>query len=390
VFKKPLEDDWIDKVEQFGIDESISINIPLLKVKKYILKHKENSLTERYIQISINYILNNSRHPFYYLKDIPVELMKSIFDEVKNEQGINFSIKIYSCITEALAFNKLIQKRYIYKGKTPSKSLEDDFYISSDDKDFAFEVKSKLSKDYYLDYVQDYIQGKMLAHDYKKSIGISCDTVINQDNLPDLLNYLDTYILIDDNINDTIHYENKQCFDKTCFSSEGSNEIITDFRDNNKDDYTLTIRTSEFNMIIMIKEIEKQFNGGVVKTALGITKYESKLIDDTLILDFNRKLDDIIKQYINEKKHPTRDKDGFGGFIFLQIPWFWDWIPQKISNIFYDSAIKILKTKEVYFPIYVYLSKYEKKNILLKFNISRKSYRKKRLTKYKSIRVKVK
>lgn len=388
MFNNILEKNWLEKVENYKVDTNIAINIPLLKVKEYILKEKENSLYERYVQISVDYFLTENRHPFFYLENIPIELMKSVFNEIGNEKGIEFSIKMQSCIAEVQAFQKLLKIGFTSNDNFPSKKLEDDFYISNKDKNFAFEVKSKLSEDFYLEYVQNYIQGKMLLNNYKKSIGLNIETKIKQENLQKLLNFLDKNILIETNINDIIHYKNKQCFSNTCFSSENENEIIIDFRNESKTEYDITVRTIDLNMLIMIKEKEIQFNGGVCKTAIGVTKIDIKTINNFLIKIFSSKLEEIIKQYKNEKKLPFRKSNKFGGFIFLQIPWYWTWLPNDISNIFIKLVKKILKNQKIYFPIYVYLHQYESKNLLLSFNIINKFFRKKRMTKYKTYRIK--
>jgi len=369
VFVKVLEKDWLKKINKYSIDTSVSINIPLSKIKEYILKEKENSFSERYVQTTINYILNDGiLHPFHYLENIPIDLMKSVFKNFGNHKGIDFYVKMQSCIAEVQAFQKLIEVGFIKNNKVPLESIEDDFYISKNDKDFAFEVKSKLSEIFYLHYIENYIQGKMLQNDYKKLIGLIIDTKVNKDNLHKILLYLDKNILTIKNINDIIHFKNKQCFNNTCFSSENGNEVIVDFRNETKTEYDITVRNSDFNILFMIKEKKEQFNAGVCKTDIGISKIDIQTINHSLIKIFSQKLEIIIEQYQNKEKLPFRGTNKFGGFMFLQIPWYWDWLPNEISDIFIKLVEKILENKNIYFPIYVYLHQYESKNLLLSFN----------------------
>ncbi len=68
-------------------------------------------LPTNWLQMTIDYIFDNTEHPFYYIDTLPLDIIKSIFDEIKpNIRGINFYIKTNSCIAEALAFNRLNRK----------------------------------------------------------------------------------------------------------------------------------------------------------------------------------------------------------------------------------------------------------------------------------------
>jgi hypothetical protein len=131
-----LKSDWLFEIKQFtsNLDLNISENVPLKKVTDFIEKNKDLSLTQRFSQITINHILFKREHPFLYLKSIPLDLIKSSFDEVASNslQGIEFSKKMDSTIKELQASQQLIKFGFNYNDKIPQKQIEDDFYLSDD------------------------------------------------------------------------------------------------------------------------------------------------------------------------------------------------------------------------------------------------------------------
>ena len=172
-----LKTDWLFEIKQFtsNLDLTISENLPLKKVTDFIEKNKDLSLTQRFSQITINHILFDLEHPFLYLNSIPLDLIKSAFDEVNASslKDIEFSKKMNSTIKELQASQQLIKFGFNYNDKIPQKQIEDDFYLSDDTgKGYAFEVKSKQDNEYFIFALENYIKGKMYLHDYKKYISI--------------------------------------------------------------------------------------------------------------------------------------------------------------------------------------------------------------------------
>ena len=373
-----LKSDWLSKIKQFtsNLDLNISENVPLKKVTDFIEKNKDLSLTQRFSQITINYILFKREHPFLYLKSIPLDLIKSSFDEVASNslQGIEFSIKMDSTIKELLAFKKLIKFGFKLNGKIPQKQKEDDFYLSEDNgKGYAFEVKSKQDNEYYIFALESYLKGKMHLHDYKKHISI-IDTNIQEKDFKKVLEFFDTKILVRNLINN-IHFPNKKCFTngKEIICNSNDNEYFINTTQNDKLLY-MKFSSSDFKLSLELNITEDFEPQQISRTGakIGFSDFFKKIQNNKSIIELefetylNGKLKDIKEQYLKPQKKQYRKNDKFGGFVYLHIPWNWEWKKKAISKSFEQLVSKLMNNLDIRFPIYFYLYKNEKQNILIK------------------------
>ena len=369
-----LEKNWLSKVVEFKatIDLSKSENIPLKKVIEFIEKYKENSLTQRFSQICINYILFRRQHPFTYLKKIPLKLIKSSFNEVdaNSLKGIEFTKKMDSTIKELFAFEKLINTGYEYNEKVPKKPIEDDFYLSDDNQNkYAFEVKSKQENEFCTFYLSDYLRGKMYLHNYKKNITIcNFNIKIKKDyekKIEKILSFIEPKVLIDDLIINTIDCKkHKLCvvYDKQ----------IIDFKENEVDikvtqtkgDLEIVFKSQDWNLKLRIEE-------NVTNQDITITGYKRIMSDFTKTIvttEFGKylecKLSNLLIQYTNDKKSNSRENDEFVGFLYLHIPRNWEFTSSLIRS--FEELLKELKIKQkIYFSVYCFLYNSEKKNELI-------------------------
>lgn len=369
-----LEKNWLSKVVEFKatIDLSKSENIPLKKVIEFIEKYKENSLTQRFSQICINYILFKRQHPFTYLKNIPLKLIKSSFNEVdaNSLKGIEFTKKMDSTIKELFAFEKLINTGYEYNEKVPKKTIEDDFYLSDDNQNkYAFEVKSKQENEFCTFYLSDYLRGKMYLHNYKKDITIcNFNIKIKKDyekKIEKILNFIEPKVLIDDLIINTIDCKKH----KPCVVDD---KQIIDFKENEVDikvtqtkgDLEIVFKSQDWNLKLRIEE-------NVTNQGITITGYKRIMSDFTKTIvatEFGKylesKLLNLLIQYTNNKKSESRENDEFVGFLHLHIPRNWEFTSSLIRS--FEELLKELKIKQkIYFSVYCFLYNSEKKNELI-------------------------
>lgn len=371
-----LESDWLSKINQFTSHLNRSENIPLKKVIDFIEKNKDLSLSQRFSQITINNILFNSEHPFLYLKNIPLDLIKSAFDEVNASslKDIEFSKKMDSTIKELQASQQLVKFGFNHNEKIPKKQIEDDFYLSDDSgKGYAFEVKSKQDNEYFTYALESYIKGKMYLHDYKKHISI-IDTNIQEKDFKKVLEFFETKILIDNPINN-IHFPNKTCF-------TNGNETFCDSHDNDyfikttQDDKLLYIKISSSDSKLSVElditenyEPQQLSRTGVRICFSDFLKKEQNnknIVELEFETYLNGKLEDIKKQYLNQQKMQDRGNDKFAGFVYLHIPWNWEWKKKSISKSFEQLVSKLMNNLDIRFSIYFYLYKNEKQNQLIK------------------------
>ena len=378
-----LESNWLSKIKEFTNNLGISINIPLQKTIEFIISNKEISLTQRYAQLTVNHILFDKKHPFFYLDDIPFELMKSAFDEVNASslKGIEFSKKMDSTIKELQASQQLVKFGFNHNGKTPQKQIEDDFYLVDDyEKPYAFEVKSKQENEYFAYALENHIRGKMYFHNFQKYIGIS-KIKINEQNFKQYSELFDSKILVDSSIVDTIHFEDKECFDigieHFCNSKLDNVFVETQLKDNE-----LWIRYSSENIKFELNVRENFENQDVsrvsVKTEFNDFFKKEQNDKNIIELEFENylkgKIKDIKKQYIKPQKLSHRKNDMFGGFVYLHIPWNWKWNEKSLIKSFEQLASKIMKQLDIRFPIFFYLHKYEKQNKLLKIKVKKQKF----------------
>lgn len=375
-----LESNWLSIITAFGdaLDLTYNINIPLKKVIEFIISNNEISLTQRYAQLAINHILFDKKHPFFYLSDIPIDLMKSAFDEVyaTSLPNVEFSKKMDSTIKELQASQQLVKFGFNHNEKIPQKQIEDDFYLVDDnDKPYAFEVKSKLENEYFSNALENHIRGKMYFHNFKKYIGIG-EININEKNFKQYLEVIDSKILVDSSIVDTIHFENKECFDigseKFCNSKSDNVSVETQLKD---DEFWIRYTSENIKFELNVRENFEDQDVSLVSVRTGFCDFFKKEQDNKNIIELEfenylkGKLEDIKKQYLKPKKLLYRKNDIFGGFVYLHIPWNWDWKKKSISKSFEQLVSKLMNNLDIRFPIYFYLYKNEKQNILVEILI---------------------
>jgi hypothetical protein len=394
-----LKTDWLFEIKQFtsNLDLTISENLPLKKVTDFIEKNKDLSLTQRFSQITINHILFDLEHPFLYLNSIPLDLIKSAFDEVNASslKNIEFSKKMNSTIKELQASQQLIKFGFNYNDKIPQKQIEDDFYLSDDTgKGYAFEVKSKQDNEYFIFALENCIKGKMYLHDYKKYISI-IDANIQEKDFKKVLEFFDTKILVVNPINN-LHFQNKKCI-------TNKNETFCDSDDN---DYF--INTTQNDKLLYVKFFSSDYK---LSLELNVTEnYEPQQLSRTGVrvffsdflkkvhnnkniveLEFETYLDgklkDIKEQYLKSQKMQYRRNDKFGGFVYLHIPWNWKWKKKAISKSFEQLVSRLMNNLDIKFSIYVYLYKNEKQNQLIKILHKKYYYEKLHFkSKYKKVK----
>lgn len=373
-----LELDWLSKIKQFtsNLDLNISENIPLKKVIDFIEKNGDLSLTQKFSQITITYILFKREHPFLYLKNIPLDLIKSSFKEVHATSlpNIEFSKKMDSTIKELQASQQLVKFGFNHNGKIPEKQIEDDFYLSDDSgKEYAFEVKSKQDNEYFIFALENYIKGKMYLNNYKKHISI-IDTNIQEEDFKKVLEFFDTKILVANPTNN-IHFPNKKCFineNKTFCDSDDNDYFINTIQNDKLLD--IKIFSSDFKLSMELNTTEdfEPQQISVTGTKIGFSdffkkkQYNKNVIELEFETYLNGKLKDIKDQYLKPQKKPYRKNDKFGGFVYLHIPWNWEWKKKSISKSFEQLVSKLMNNLDIRFPIYFYLYKNEKQNILIK------------------------
>ena len=369
-----LEKNWLLKVVEFKatIDLSKSENIPLKKVIEFIEKYKENSLTQRFSQICINYILFKRQHPFTYLKKIPLKLIISSFNEVTNSlEGIEFTKKMDSTIKELFAFEKLINTGYEYNEKVPKKPIEDDFYLSDDNQNkYAFEVKSKQENEFCTFYLSDYLRGKMYLHNYKKNITIcNFNIKIKKDyekKIEKILSFIEPKVLIDDLIINTIDCKkHKLCvvYDKQIIDFKEKNEVDIKIT-KRKEDLKIVFKSQDWNLKLRIEENVTNQN----ITITGCKRIISDFTKTIVAIEFGKylesKLLNLLIQYTNNKKSESRENDEFVGFLYLHIPRNWEFTSSLIKS--FEELLKELKIKQkIYFSVYCFLYNSEKKNELI-------------------------
>jgi hypothetical protein len=362
-----LANNWLNTIQNFkdNLDLTKTENIPLNKTIDFILKEKDKALEDRFAQITIDYIFEHTEHPFYYMEALPLDIIISIFDELKpNIVGIHFYIKINSCITEALAYKSLIENGFTSNDKVPHQQVEDDFYLANEEGNHAFEVKGKLYKYYLHDAVVNKIRAKMYFSDYKKGISLKHVQVKEYD-----IDEVDSFIL--SILNNTsiidIHFINKSCFQiqKKIYCKSSNNDIkISTIYNLKTKKYSINYQSNKFNIKLdIIENIEVQFSISMLGERVITVNYLNTKNEFKQYL--KNKLRKIKEQKNKEIKLTTRGNDKFGGFIYLPIPWGWKWNEEDIKRSFFKLICELIYNLNIDFSIYVYLHQFENKEILI-------------------------
>ena len=362
-----LTTNWLQVIQDFknNLDLTKVENMPLDKTIDFILKEKDKALEDRFAQITVNYIFENTEHPFYYMETLPLDIVKSIFDELKpNEIGIYFYIKMNSCIAEALAFNRLIENGFAFQGKVPHQQVEDDFYLANEEGNHAFEVKYKLVESYLHEAVGNKIKAKMYFADYKKNINLKLVQLEQKDI--DKVDGFISKILNNTSVLD-IHFPNKSCFQiqqkKYCKSSNADIIIntISNFRTQVQ---SIDYKSTDFNIKLDIRENMKiQFIKPIFNKRRVTPNYQNVKNEFRVYLE--RKLKKIKEQKNKKVKILTRGNDKFGGFIYLPIPLSWKWNEEDIKRSFSNLICALIDKLDIDFPVYMYLHQFKNKEVLI-------------------------
>ena len=366
-----LTTNWLQVIQDFknNLDLTKVENMPLDKTIDFILKEKDKALEDRFAQITVNYIFENTEHPFYYMETLPLDIVKSIFDELKpNEIGIYFYIKMNSCIAEVLAFNRLIENGFTFNGKVPHEEFEDDFYLTNEEGSHAFEVKRKLDKYYLHQVVENKIRAKMYFNDYKKYINLNF-VHVTQENIDKVDNFISSILNNASVLN--IHFNNKNCFEISSVHKEYCKSFNNDVKINTiynslTQKYSIDYKSNTFHIKLDVKEnLNTQFLISMTTKKEVIFSYKN--VKDEFKIYLKNKLKKIKEQKNKSSKFITRGNDKFGGFIYLPIPWSWKWNEQNIKRSFLKLIRALIYDLDIDFPIYIYLHQFENKEVLINF-----------------------
>ncbi len=179
-----LPSSWLCCVKKFAICESsLSENNKI--IAKYlipiILEEKEKSLANSLCRYLIEHIVFTKEFLKNY-NDLPLQLIKDGFDEIKNEKGINLDRKLHSLFIEFITYQDLQKQGYkIMKFTREEGSC--DLVMTKDNKTFNFEVKFKESEDVGKSRLYDYIDGYSLLEENEFLRGKTFEINLKVDNL---------------------------------------------------------------------------------------------------------------------------------------------------------------------------------------------------------------
>ena len=197
---KILPNNWLENIQNFDIDKSnLSENNKIIATYLIliILKEKEKSLANSLCRYLIEHIIFEKECLKYY-NDLPLQVIKDGFDEIKNEKGINLDRKLHSLFVEFIIYQDLYKKGY----KITSFSREKgscDLIMKKNSEIFNFEVKFKESKDIGISRLYDYIDGYSLLKENQFlrnktfEINLKVDN-LTYDNIKNILNEIDIFI----------------------------------------------------------------------------------------------------------------------------------------------------------------------------------------------------
>ena len=269
---KVLTNNWIEKVEQFNIDDS-DLN-DTNKVIAHalignIIEEKEKSLLNRLSKNLVFYILYEKKLLSAKYDVLPIDLVKDAFDEIRGEKGINLSRKLHSIFVEFLTYIDLYDKGYrIVNFEREEGSC--DLKLKKDDEIHNFEVKFKESKDIGISRLYDYLDAYSLLNENSFlrnkifKITLKIDNIAYS-NLKEILKDIDNFI------------ERKEDSFEGDFVYISTLTNITSSRDINNVSVELeSMLISELsNVKLLIKNLFIDNNGHITKLINKSNRYEN-------------------------------------------------------------------------------------------------------------------
>jgi len=197
---KILPNNWLENIQNFDIDKSnLSENNKIIATYliPIILKEKEKSLANSLCRYLIEHIIFEKEFLKYY-NDLPLQVIKDGFDEIKNEKGINLDRKLHSLFVEFITYQDLHKQGYKITEFTREEG-SCDLVMNKDNETFNFEVKFKESKDIGISRLYDYIDCYSLLRENEFLRGKTFEINLKIDdltysNIKDILNEINVFI----------------------------------------------------------------------------------------------------------------------------------------------------------------------------------------------------
>lgn len=187
ISKTVLPDDWLTKIETFDIDNSdLPEKLKPLsqKIKTYILNNGVDAVVSYFNRPFIKHVCLGEKWKLSYYEEIPLKLIKEVFNEVGSERGIHYDGKLYSLFSELNAYKNLVSQGYKYKDFERS-SGSCDLVLEKDELEYNCEVKLKRSTDNHNTGIMYYITGKSLLFEYEELRKLN-KVYYNIVNVPDM------------------------------------------------------------------------------------------------------------------------------------------------------------------------------------------------------------
>lgn len=296
---KVLLKNWLELVGNFDINKSnLSENNKIIATYliSIILEEKEKSLANSLCRYLIEHIVFEKEFLKSY-NDLPLQVIKDSFDEIKNEKGINLDRKLHSLFVEFITYQDLHKQGYKITEFTREEG-SCDLVMNKDNEIFNFEVKFKESKDIGISRLYDYIDCYSLLKENEFLRGKTFEINLKIDdltysNIKNILNEINVFISKKEDIYDGKHLQ--------VFNSTKRSKL-------NRDTNQVTKYLSNFH-IQSIEDVDK-------------------LICDIFISN-NGHLTKLIK-----KSGRYKSDDNFTGCLVWSIPFHMDIDNNKIKNAF--------------------------------------------------------
>jgi len=309
--KLPLN--WFNTIQNFDIDKSnLSKNNKIIATYLIliILEEKEKSLANLLCRYLIEYIIFQDTFLKHY-NDLPAQLIKDGFDEIKNEKGINLDRKLHSLFVEFSTYQDLYKQGYKITNFIRKQGFCD-LIMKKDGEVFNFEVKFKESKDIGISRLYYYIEGYSLLEENKFLINKTFEINLKVDNLTysnikDIHNEIDTFINQKEDIYDGENIE--------IFESSKRFKLNRDINQSNQYLNNFHIQTI-VNIDNLVNQIFIENNGHITKL-------------------------------INKSKNYELE-DNFTGCLVWSIPFH--------MNINKDKIKQAFEKINLYFDLFVYIS----------------------------------
>lgn len=308
-----LPDDWVEKVEQFNIDES-DLNdknkIIAHALIGNIIEEKEKSLLNGLSKnLVFNILYGEELLPSKY-DFLPFDLVKDAFDEIRGEKGINLSRKLHSIFVEFLTYLDLSNKGYTI-AEFEREEGSCDLKLQKDGQVHNFEVKFKESKDIGMSRLYDYLDAYSLLNEnsflQNKIFKITLKVEnLTYSNIKEILKEIDEFI------------ERKED------SFDGESIFIS----------ILTGTTRSRDITQVTREIESMVINKIINV-------------DTLINDLFIENNGHITKLTNKSQRPE-NQDNFTGYLVWSIPFHMEIDNEDIEKAFNNLSLN--------FNLHVYVS----------------------------------